>query len=61
MLLDLPMDSRFGHDGIPMWNKLLEEHASHGLGIVTVALGYKGWVVAMAPIHDENTSLGSLK
>lgn len=50
VLLDLPMDSSFGHESVPLWNKLTEDHVRHGLGVASASLRDSGWIVVISSI-----------
>lgn len=57
VLLDLPMDSTHGRDGVPLWNKVSEDHIRHGLGVAAACLADSGWVVCLASISGDSLSL----
>lgn len=53
VLLDLPMNSMHGGDGVPLWNKVSEDHIRHGLGVAAACLADSGWIVCLASIAGD--------
>ncbi|MCO5593624.1 hypothetical protein L7F22_047639 [Adiantum nelumboides] len=54
VLLDLPMDSAHGRDGVPLWDKVSEDHIRHGLGVAVACLADSGWIVCFASISGDS-------